>query len=540
MKKLLSLVLSLAMLLSCFTAIAVADEAVMPAIVTISSGEIMGYNDNGLYAFKGIPYGKAERFEEATKPDAWEGIVNCLTLGEVCPQDRTLSDGFHVNDAEWITPAGNDMVGSEKDCLNLNVWTSSMDTTAKKPVVVFMHGGGLHHGSSNELAVYDGANFAATTDCIFVSVNMRLNYLGFLDVSAYGDETYKNSGNLGLTDMVLALEWVQDNIETFGGDKTNVTLYGQSGGGTKVAALACLPAAEGLFDRVAIVSGDATYETAADQRAATADLVEYLGLTEQDDVIAALKALSFEELYHAGKAAGVYEYVQVDGDYFPSPWYDTETGKMNELAAKREYLISSAFSEFSFSGQKFVLDERFYGAPDMSYFRPNMTDEAKAEAITAAFGDKEEAVLAAFAEAFPSHEPLDAIFYCDRTWTMDEFVVPCITNDVKVYSTVIGYNLPLMGGITMWHSGDIGFWFNSMDRIPYQIKGDEDNAHAVASAVSSALAAFAATGDPSTETLKWSPYTAEDPVTMVFDTQSYEKTNLDTELITLLNEINPY
>lgn len=530
-KKAIATILLSTMLASAGAQAAFAQEALAPEITQVTGGQIMGYNDNGVYAFKGIPYGTAQRFEEAV-PSAWEGMANCLTLGEVCPQDRTLAATYHTNDAEFITPAANDMCGSEETCLNLNVWTNSMDETAKKPVVVFMHGGGLSNGSSGELAVYDGANFAATTDAVFVSVNMRLNYLGFLDVSAYGDETYKNSGNLGLTDMVLALQWVQDNIATFGGDPANVAIYGQSGGGTKVTSLASLPATEGLFDRVAVISGGYTTTTQEQQQAETAKLVEYLGLTEADDVIGTLKAMSYEELYNACNAAEVRVSAQVDGDYFPTPWYNPETGEMNEYAKERTYLVSSAFSEFMTSGEHLLLDERFHGEIDMNYYRPDMTDEWKETQLTERFGDKKDAVLEAFAEAYPNHDTIDALWYTNRAGALGQ-VAACVSNDVPVYNCVMAYNVPFMGGVTMWHSGDIGYWFNSLDRLEYQIKGDEENAYAVAAAASSALASFASDGNPSTDSLVWNAYTEENPVTMVFDSACYEKADLDTELLNL-------
>ncbi|MDD3212039.1 MAG: carboxylesterase family protein [Eubacteriales bacterium] len=532
-KRALSLFVVAAMALSCVPALA-ETSALEPALVTISSGEILGYNDNGVYAFKGVPYGTAARFEEATAPEAWDGAINCLTYGEVCPQDRTLASDYHTNDAEWITPAANDMCGSEASCLNLNVWTDSLNADAKKPVIVFMHGGGLSNGSSGELAVYEGTNFARNSNVVFVSVNMRLNYLGFLDVSAYGDETFKNSGNLGLTDMVLALKWVQSNIAAFGGDAENVTIYGQSGGGTKVTSLACLPAAEGLFNRVVNVNGSYTTIKQEDQQAETAKLVEYLGLSDSDDVIATLKDMSYEELFAACQQAGVSVGAEIDGDYYPTPWYDAETGKMNEYAAKRTYLISSTFSEFITSGQKFLLDERFHGPIDMNYYRPNMTEEWKSNLIAETFGDKADEILAKFAEAFPYHDPIDAVWYTNRNGRTMGQVEACLNNNIVFYNSLIAYDAPFMGGVTMWHSGDIGYWFNSLSRIAYQVKGDEETAQYVADSLSSALAAFAATGDPSTEQLKWDAYTAENPVTMVFDKQCYEKANLDTDLLPLM------
>ena len=401
----------------------------------------------------------------------------------------------------------------------------------------------MFNGSSGELAAYDGTNFARNSDVVFVTPNMRLNYLGFLDVSAYGDERFKNSGNLGLTDMVLSLKWVRNNIAAFGGDPGNVTIVGQSGGCGKVTSLACLPAADGLFDKVVMISGPYLTFTKEHQLGEAAKLVKYLGLTDDDDVIGILKAMSYDELFAACKGAGVFEVAQIDGDYFPSAWFDPATGKMNEYAAKRTYMISSTFSELKTNGRRFVLDERYNSPIDMSYYRPNMTNEWKEQVIADTFGDKAEAVKEAFMKAFPYHEVFDSVLYTNRvpiTWDADlnpgslHCTRACADNGVTVYNDLVAYNVPFMGGLSLWHTGDIAFWFNSLDRIEYQIKGDEETAQYVADSLSSALASFAANGDPSTPDLKWDPYTLEHPNSMVFDRQCYQGEAFDKEVLDLI------
>lgn len=219
-------------------------------------GYIMGYEDNGVYTFKNIPYGEHERFMSSTPVKAYgtkESPLVALNNGPVSPQQNTLTE--YVNwaaAAAFMPPSDSDMFSIESECLNLNVWTDSLDSSAKKPVLVFMHGGGTENGSAIELSMYEGNFFAEYTNVVFVSVNARLNYLGYLDMSALGGDY-----NQGLGDMVLSLEWVKDNIATFGGDPDNVTILGQSGGGTKVSALASSPKAlkENLFQKVVICSG---------------------------------------------------------------------------------------------------------------------------------------------------------------------------------------------------------------------------------------------------------------------------------------------
>lgn len=222
------------------------SEALTLEQVTISPGTLLGFREQGVYNFRGIPYATAERFQNPVAIDSYgEGIQNALIYGPVSPQDRTLSATGAVNPYEFFTPSNGtaDMVGNEQ-CQYLNVWTNSLD--GSKPVLVFFHGGGLNNGASSELSIYEGEDFARTHDVVFVSVNTRLNVLGFLDLSAYGDQ-YAESGIAGMKDAVVALQWVQDNISAFGGDPGNVTILGQSGDGEKVTTLASMAETEGLF-----------------------------------------------------------------------------------------------------------------------------------------------------------------------------------------------------------------------------------------------------------------------------------------------------
>ena len=221
--------------------------------VQTTSGPVAGYVDDGVFIYKGIPYAKAERFAPAVDPDPWTDVRPSRAFGPTAPaparsgwwsDDQAFTmhwdDGFH-----------------DEDCLRVNVWTGGIADGKKRPVMVWLHGGGFREGSGQELISYDGTNLARDHGVVVVSLNHRLNVLGFLDLSAFGAK-YAHSGNLGMMDIVKALEWVRDNIASFGGDPANVTIFGQSGGGGKVSTLMAMPSAKGLFSKAIVESGSIT------------------------------------------------------------------------------------------------------------------------------------------------------------------------------------------------------------------------------------------------------------------------------------------
>ena len=227
-------------------------SAKLTTVQTVS-GPVAGYVDDGVFIYKGIPYAKAERFAPAEDPDPWTDVRPSRAYGPTAPaparsgwwsDDQAFAmhwdDGFH-----------------DEDCLRVNVWTGGIGDGKKRPVMVWLHGGGFREGSGQELICYDGTNLARDHGVVVVSLNHRLNVLGFLDLSAYGAK-YAHSGNLGMLDIVKALEWVRDNIDRFGGDPSNVTIFGQSGGGGKVSTLMAMPSAKGLFSKAIVESGSIT------------------------------------------------------------------------------------------------------------------------------------------------------------------------------------------------------------------------------------------------------------------------------------------
>ena len=231
---------------------AIETSAKLTTVQTVS-GPVAGYIDDGVYIYKGIPYAKAERFAPAGAPDPWTDVRPSRAYGPTAPAGPRA--GWWSDD-QAFTMHWDDGFPDE-DCLRVNVWTGGINDGKKRPVMVWLHGGGFRAGSGQELICYDGTNLARDHEVVVVSLNHRLNVLGFLDLSAFGAK-YAVSGNLGMMDIVKALEWVRDNIGQFGGDPANVTIFGQSGGGGKVSTLMAMPSAQGLFSKAIVESGSIT------------------------------------------------------------------------------------------------------------------------------------------------------------------------------------------------------------------------------------------------------------------------------------------
>lgn len=209
------------------------------AVTNTESGKVRGYIHNGIVTYKGIPYAIAERFKPATKVEPWEGVRSSTMYGPVAP---LLTPTTQVQDeSEFVFD--HDWGYTNEDCLRINIWTPSIEDDKKRPVLFWIHGGGFTAGSSQELPSYHGENLSKKGDVVVVSINHRLNILGFLDLSEYGEE-YRESANNSILDIVAALQWVKTNISNFGGDPDNVTIFGQSGGGAKVNTLMAMPRAK--------------------------------------------------------------------------------------------------------------------------------------------------------------------------------------------------------------------------------------------------------------------------------------------------------
>ena len=250
------------------------------AVAKTQYGKVRGFVDGGVLTFKGVPYGATtageNRWLPAKPPAPWTDEYPALAYGANCPQ--TLHPWTSIEQTflfDW------DDGWQSEDMLKLNIWTPSL--TGKRPVMFYMHGGGFSFGSSYELPSHEGAQMARHHDVVQVSVNHRLNILGFFDAAEIGGSAYEDSANVGMTDLVAALKWVQENIENFGGDPDRVMIYGQSGGGSKVTTLMGMPSAVGLIHRAAAQSGGGGNIPSRDQQKELArQMMKELGLAPND------------------------------------------------------------------------------------------------------------------------------------------------------------------------------------------------------------------------------------------------------------------
>ena len=269
------------------------------AIANTQYGKVRGFLDGGVFTFKGVPYGQTTAGENRWLPaqplKPWTDEFPALVYGANCPQNlHTWTGSEQTFIQDW------DDGWQSEDMLKLNIWTPSL--TGKRPVMFYIHGGGFTFGSSYELPSHEGAQMARHHDVVQISVNHRLNILGFLDVSEIGGSAYEDSVNVGMTDLVAALRWVHDNIENFGGDPDRVMIYGQSGGGSKVTTLMGMPSAVGLIHRASAQSGGGgNIPTQEQQREVSRQLMKDLGLAPND--IGSLQKMEWAKLNAAGNAA---------------------------------------------------------------------------------------------------------------------------------------------------------------------------------------------------------------------------------------------
>ena len=503
------------------------------AVTSTESGKVKGYIHNGIFTFKGIPYAKADRFTAPQKPTPWTEVRSSMSYGPVCPTDPTTS----VNDA-FEFAFNHDLGYSNEHCQSLNIWTQKLNDGKKRPVMVWFHGGGFTAGSSIELPSYDGENLAKKGDVVLVSVNHRLNVLGFLDLSAYGDK-YKNSGNAGLLDLVAALQWVKNNIAQFGGDPDNVTIFGQSGGGGKVTCMMNTPYAKGLFQKAIVESGSyitAFNEKTASQRVAAA-LLEILHLQPSQvdslqkipyDVLndagkkAIMKALA--ELRKEGKAAGAGWNAVLDGDFFPN-----QPGDPAALALSKNVplLVGTTKNEFS----------AFAPSP-----KNQTLDDVKA-ILQKRYGDKTDAYMAAVKAAYPNtpkpfqYTDIDLSF---RPMAIKQADVKATNSTAPVYMYLFTWQSPVNGGMyKAMHCMDIAFQFDNIARCQEMTGGGKD-AYVLADKVSSAWINFAKTGNPNALGLpKWPAYNPETGATMLFDVQCTVRNHPDGELLKLASVPRP-
>lgn len=497
------------------------------AITQTQYGKVQGYILDDVYTYLGIPYGAPtagpNRFMPPQEPESWEGVRPAMFYGNDAPQAH---ENKWKNNSSTFTDHWNYYDYSE-DCLNLNVWTPAPDAK-KRPVLVWMHGGGFAAGNSIEQDGYHGANLARSGDIVFVSVNHRLNVFGFSDLSAAGP-AFAQSGNVGVLDLVAALQWVHNNIANFGGDPGNVTIMGQSGGGAKVCDVMAMPSSKGLVHKGVALSGNAV--TASDPEASKALGAAILKTVGGD--VKKLQSMPWEEYYAlANKVAaevgvggmmGGFAPIS-DGEVLPKEFF----ADPNAASAQIPLMLCTTSSEFSLSKENPVLEA--------------ISFEDAVKMVKENFGQpKAEEIMKALQTAFPDKKPIEFInmIVASRANVLATADAKYAQGGAPVYLAWFDYNAPLFGGrIRAFHCSDISYWFRNTDLMVTHTGGGAEP-RGVSDQMSAALLAFMRTGNPNCSAIpQWNAYNPEEAATMIFDVKSEARNHPDREALSLMVPFN--
>lgn len=478
-------------------------------------GPVRGFVLRGIYTFRGIPYGDdtggENRFMPPRPPKAWTEVRPAVAYGASAPQ--TFYDRRPESYSMFVDHWNYDLMS--EDCLRLNVWTPGLDDGKRRPVLVWLHGGGFSKGNGIEQDSYNGENIARAGDIVFCSVNHRLNAFGFSDFSQVGGGKYRHSGNVGMLDLVAALEWVRDNIANFGGDPDNVTIMGQSGGGSKVCMLCAMPTAKGLFHKAVALSGDAVRANDATySRRLGAAILDEAGLLPSQ--IDSLQRLSWEQYMAlaeraerrlAQSASGYRAGFAPVADGTDIPQGTFFTGPNAATGSDVPMLLCSTFHEWN---------------PDRD--NPELESvslEEVAERLASRYGDRSKTIVEAYAACFPDCRPVElwAMIVSDRRGIVRTAEAKS-NQQSPVYMAWFGWQSPLFNGRhRSFHCLDISFWLLNTDRMITHTGGGAEPRR-LSRKMADALLHFMRTGDPNCGSLpKWPRYTIERGELMLLDTK---------------------
>lgn len=510
---------SMAVSLFCFTACKeqTKDKTVEEEIpiVETNSGKVSGTLDKDVYAFKGIPYAQADRFMPPEDPEPWDDVRRCDEFGPVAKQV-----------VEWIDESNMD----EEKLFSVNVWTQGISDDKKRPVMFWLHGGGYFVGSSNDPMTY-GKALAAKGDVVVVSVNHRLNILGFLDLSA-ANEKFEHSANVGMLDVVKALEWVQENIAAFGGDPDNVTILGESGGGGKVGTLMGMPAAKGLFHKSIIQSGTLiNVMTKEKSQELGLAVLEKLEISPQE--VDKINKVEYADLVKAGQEA----VAEINGERKPgSPQFFGFAPSQDGVDLVKQP-FSPGFSEMS-KDIPLMIGSTLNELMPTVYGEKDLTLEQAKERLKKTYGDNTNKYVELFAEAYPNYTPqdllsVDTVF---RPFTIRTADARAEESSAPLYVYFLAWKSPVDSASKgSFHGLDIPLAFYNVDLRPGWT-GNTEEAWALSDKMSDAWLNFAKTANPNVEGKlpQWDTYSKENGTTMYFDNQSRITHNHDRALMSFI------
>ncbi len=501
-------------------------EPVKPVVET-KFGKLRGVTYGDVNIFTGVKYADAKRFQQPVEQQPWEGVKNAYFHGPVSPLARPASPFALYRGLLLLQTHG-------EDCLNLNIWAPN--SSGKKPVFVWMHGGGYAAGNALEEYSFDGFNLAHYGGIVFVSINHRLNLVAHMNLADYG-EKYKNSVNAGIADLVAALKWIHENIAAFGGDPENVTICGHSGGGGKVQCMYQIEEAKDYFQRGMVLSGAMGGGGRGDQQAATRAsakaIMDELGITK--DNVEKIDELPLQAFYDAsaevakrngaaGMRMGGMGWSPVKDDlYFGNP---LDVG-FAPWSKEKPFVIGSVLGEFP--RVNLTEDEKLA-----------LTDEGKMDYLRKIYGENTDELIRLFKAAYPTHDFFD-VAYADTMVRTASLKTALLRSQNGLDNTRIfigAYNSVEYGSIPIWHGGEVGYMFMNEDRV--WILNEPVYGEKYGNIFSSIALNYCKNGDPSNQYLpEWKPITEDHHYTMVIDRECELKEGYDEAFTDFCAKIAP-